>query len=306
MGSPVSHDVHLQPGAFSLQELSHRLLKIATEGDIQDALLVINELNAHTLIDQFPDQIYVKDRRSRFVLANAATALAHGLDAPNDMFGKSDFDFFALEEAEDLFLAEQAVMSAGVPMRDHEHQLIYRGSLRWLQSTKTPLRDPQGDVVGLIGISRDITERKRQDDLRRGHGRLLDMIARGQPLESVLHGLVGLVEEELEGMTASLLLMDEATERLRHGAAPGLPEEYCRLIDGLEIGPRTGSCGTAAWRREPVIVSDVLEDPLWADFRALPLRFGFRSCWSTPIHAALKGQKPAVLWFTGLSGSGKS
>ncbi len=283
MGSPVSHDMHPQPDSVSLEGLCHRLMRISTEGNIQDALLVINELNAHSLIDQFPDQIYVKDRRSRFVLTNAATARAHGLESPNRLLGKSDFDLFRLEVAEELFLAEQALMSTGEPIVDHEHQLCFGGSQRWLQSSKTALRDGDGRIVGLIGISRDITERKRQDGLRHGHARLLDMIARGQPLDKVLHALVDLVEEELQDITASVLLMDEATGHLHHGAAPRLPEDYRKLIDGIAIGPHAGSCGTAAWRREPVVVSDVLEDPLWEAYRQLPMRFGFRSCWSSPI-----------------------
>ncbi|MFN7023968.1 MAG: diguanylate cyclase domain-containing protein [Pseudorhizobium sp.] len=279
----MSHDMHPQPDPVSLEDLCHRLMRISTEGNIQDALLVINELNAHSLIDQFPDQIYVKDRRSRFVLTNAATARAHGFPTPTRLLGKSDFDLFTLEAAEELFLAEQALMSTGEPIVDHEHQLWYDSSQHWLQSSKTALRDADGRVVGLIGISRDITERKRQDSLRHGHARLLDMIARGQPLNKVLHALVDLVEEELQDITASVLLMDEATEHLHHGAAPRLPEDYCRLIDGIAVGPRAGSCGTAAWRREPVVVSDVLDDPLWLAYRELPLRFGFRSCWSSPI-----------------------
>ncbi|MCF6369936.1 diguanylate cyclase domain-containing protein [Rhizobium halophilum] len=279
----MSNDVHLKSDAAALENLRDRLLRTSTEGDIQDALLVINELDAHALIDQFPEQIYVKDRRSCFVLINTATAQAHGISDSAALLGKTDFDVFEPGVAEELFVAEQAVMSSGEPLNDHEHQLMYRGSLRWLQSTKTPLRDRHGRIIGLIGISRDITQRKRQDDLRRGHARLLDIVARGQPLERVLHALVELAEDELEGMTASVLLMDEVTERLHHGAAPGLPDDYIRLIDGLQVGPRAGSCGTAAWRREPVIVSDVLEDPLWESFRELPLRFGFRSCWSSPI-----------------------
>ena len=287
MGSPVSHDVHPQPAAPSLEELCERLLKVSAERGVEDAITVINELTVSSLIDQFPDFIYVKDRRSRFVLANASTARANGVSAPSDLFGKTDLDFFDAEAAEELFAAEQAVMSSGEPISDMEHQLVMRGgSLRWFQSTKSALRDANGRIVGLVGISRDITERKRQDELRRGHARLLDMIARGQPLDSVLHALVTLVEEELDGVTASVLLAEEGTDRLRHGAAPGLPEPYRRLIDGLQIGPRVGSCGTAAWRREPVTVSDVLSDPLWENYRELPLRFGFRSCWSTPIISA--------------------
>lgn len=286
MERPMSSAVHPQLEPDSLAGLCSRLMRISTQGDIQDALLVINELNAHSLIDQFPEFIYIKDRRSRFVLANASTARAHNVASPSRLLGKTDFDFFEQDAAEELFLAEQLVMSSGEPIADLEHQVVFSGKLRWMQSTKTPLRDAEGRIVGLIGISRDITDRKRQDALRRGHARLLDMVARGRPLDQVLHALVDLVEEELRDVIASVLLLEEGTDRLRHGAAPGLPEAYNRAIDGFGIGPRAGSCGTAAWRREMVICSDVLNDPLWENYVDLPLEFGFRSCWSTPILAA--------------------
>ena len=286
MESPMSNAVHPQPAADSLEQLCSRLLRISTVGDIHDALLVINELNAHSLIDQFPEQIYIKDRRSRFVLANASTARSHNLASATNLLGKTDFDFFEQDAAEALFLAEQLVMSSGGPMVDLEHLMDFGGRLRWMQSTKTPLRDQDGRIVGLIGISRDITERKRQDDLRRGHARPLDMVARSRPLDQVLHALVALVEEELDDLTAAVLLLEEGSERLRYVAALGLPEAYRAEIDGVDIGPRAGACGTAAWRREPVICSDVLNDPLWENVRHLPLQFGFRSCWSTPILSA--------------------
>ncbi|MBV9109155.1 MAG: GAF domain-containing protein, partial [Gemmatimonadetes bacterium] len=77
--------------------------------------------------------------------------------------------------------------------------------------------------------------------------------------------------------------LDSDDITLRHGAAPSLPAEYCQWVDGLSIGPTAGSCGTAAWRREQVIVSDIATDPLWADYRAWALPFGLRACWSTPI-----------------------
>jgi C4-dicarboxylate-specific signal transduction histidine kinase len=75
----------------------------------------------------------------------------------------------------------------------------------------------------------------------------------------------------------------DPNNRLRHGAAPSLPMPYTDAIDGLAIGPSVGSCGTAAYRAEPVIVSDIATDPLWADFRDLALAHGLRACWSTPI-----------------------
>jgi PAS domain S-box/diguanylate cyclase (GGDEF) domain len=286
MNNPVSDDVHAQNSSLTLEDLRLRLVAAATDAELSDAFAILDRLDACSLVDQFPEFIYVKDRRSRFVLANAATACANAFDHPVELLGKTDFDLFERSSAEELFLAEQRMMSAGEPVTDLEHRLSFGGKLRWLQSTKTPLRDAEGRIVGLIGISRDITERKRQEDLRRGHARLLDMVARGQPLDRVLLALVDLVEEELQDVVASVLLLEEGSDRLRHGAAPGLPESYVRMIDGIQIGPRVGSCGTAAWRREPVVVSDVLQDPLWEDYRELAIHFGFRSCWSTPIMGA--------------------
>ncbi len=116
---------------------------------------------------------------------------------------------------------------------------------------------------------------------------VLEMAARGRPVSEVLDALVRSIERSSDaGAIGSVLLMDAGGQRLRHGAAPGLPPVYCKAIDGLEIGPRAGSCGTAAFAGETVIVSDITTDPLWADYRALAVPHGLRACWSTPIKSA--------------------
>jgi GAF domain-containing protein len=84
-------------------------------------------------------------------------------------------------------------------------------------------------------------------------------------------------------MLASILLLDPDGSHVRGGASPDLPEDYVRAMDGLPIGPRAGSCGTAAFTREPVIVGDIETDPLWSNYRAMALKHDLRACWSTPI-----------------------
>ena len=103
------------------------------------------------------------------------------------------------------------------------------------------------------------------------------------PLRSTLDRLVRLIEDKQGGMRGSILLLDDDGVTLRHGAAPHLPPDYCALIDGERIGPMAGSCGTAAYRGEQVIVVDIATDPLWEPYRAAALPFGLRACWSTPI-----------------------
>jgi diguanylate cyclase (GGDEF)-like protein/PAS domain S-box-containing protein len=154
-----------------------------------------------------------------------------------------------------------------------------------VESTISPIFDASGAIIGSASTARDISDRKRAQALAAGQAELLEFVAGGAPLPEVLGRLAGFVEEHGEGVLASILLLDRDGLRLRHGAAPSLPASYCEAIDGVAIGPSVGSCGTAAYRRERVRVSDIATDPLWADFRDLALDAGLRACWSTPILA---------------------
>jgi two-component system, cell cycle sensor histidine kinase and response regulator CckA len=111
----------------------------------------------------------------------------------------------------------------------------------------------------------------------------LERFARGKPLRETLEHLLHGIETISPDMLCSILLLDADGVHLRHGAAPSLPEEYNRAIDGAAIGPKVGSCGTAAFRGSPVFVSDIATDPLWTDYKALALPHRLRGCWSTPI-----------------------
>ncbi len=113
---------------------------------------------------------------------------------------------------------------------------------------------------------------------------ILARIARGGPLDVVLRDLILLVEQPSKGeMLASILFLSPDGRHLLEGAAPSLPAEFNAAINGVAIGPNVGSCGTAAFRGEPVYVTDIATDPLWADFRDLALPHGLRACWSVPI-----------------------
>ena len=117
-----------------------------------------------------------------------------------------------------------------------------------------------------------------------GQKNVFEQIARGAPLAAVLEGLVYLIEaHSAERVRASVLLLDEDGSHLLHGAAPSLPDAYNEAIDGIAVGPAVGLCGTAAHRGETVIVRDLDDDPLWADFRDLAREHGLRACWSTPV-----------------------
>jgi PAS domain S-box-containing protein len=111
---------------------------------------------------------------------------------------------------------------------------------------------------------------------------LLEMMASGESPQYVLDHLATELERHLGGR-CSILVYRADSGSLHHAAAPSLPPAYCRAIDGAHIGPAAGSCGTAAYRKQPVVVADVMTDPLWLDYRSLAVEHGFRACWSTPV-----------------------
>lgn len=164
------------------------------------------------------------------------------------------------------------------------------GSVRVLDTMGTVIRDANGQPLTLIGTCRDITaerelavQRERAAQVQRDERYALELLAAGAPLAEVLTLIVEMIEELAPGAIASVLLLDERGLHVRHGAAPHLPEEYNRLIDGLAIGPKAGSCGTAAFRREPVLVEDIETSGLWVMYRDLVRPFGLRACTSYPI-----------------------
>ena len=108
--------------------------------------------------------------------------------------------------------------------------------------------------VGRVWSFRDITQRRRAQDALANEKRVLEEIASGAPLATVLDVLVrGVEAQSCDGMMCTVLVFDEAAQCLRHGAAPSMPAEYNRIVDGVHIGPCVGSCGSAAYKREPCI-----------------------------------------------------
>src|SRR5262245_56779276 len=180
----------------------------------------------------------------------------------------------------------RATLASGKPIEIEARLRRFDGEYRWFLFRGVPLRDETGNIVKWYGTNTDIEDRKRAEALLAGEKRLLEMIAKGNLLALILDALCRLVEELSKGSLCSILLLDADGKRLWHGAAPSLPKSYIDAIDGSCIGPAAGSCGTAAYRKEPVIVADIAQDPLWAEYRHLALPHGLRACWSTPIRAS--------------------
>lgn len=130
----------------------------------------------------------------------------------------------------------------------------------------------------------EIEQRTQAEAVQSAQRRVLELSVGDAPLAEVLNALLQTVEARSSaGMLGSILLLDADGLHLRHGAAPSLPEAYNQAIDGIAIGPDVGSCGTAAYSKQRVCVSDIANDPLWIDFRDLAAAHRLRACWSIPI-----------------------
>ena len=138
-------------------------------------------------------------------------------------------------------------------------------------------------IANLAALAIEQTERKRAEALIRGQRDVLEMIANGASLPHTLKALIDSIEQQDSQILCAICLLDTDGVHLRSAAASRLPESYCKAIDGMAIGPVAGSCGTAAYTKQTVIVGDIQSDPLWADFRGIAKEYGLGACWSTPI-----------------------
>ena len=249
-----------------------------------DAILLLE-----SILRQMSDAVIVADTEYRFLIFNPAAERMFGV-------GATDTRAESWSRIYGLYLSEQ-----GTPFPAHEMPLAraIRGEdvdgvemfVRhdkaphgvWVRVNGRPLRDAAGQLTGGVIVCRDITESKKEDIFRAGQSRVLEMIAQGATLSEVLADLVTLIEAQSQDMLCSVVELSEDGKHIRHGAAPNLPKIYVQAVNGAPIGPKNGSCGTAMYRGEPVVVTDMLVDPLWEDYRELAKLSGLRACWSTPI-----------------------
>jgi diguanylate cyclase (GGDEF)-like protein/PAS domain S-box-containing protein len=236
------------------------------------------------------DWYWEQDKNFRFTMVSGGI-LANGGPAPEHFLGKTRWELGIGTGQPDWSEHREKVFAHEI-FCDLEYSVQVKDSTRWFSISGEPLFDADGTFNGYQGTGKNITDRKRAELLRTGQGRVLEMIATSTALEQVLESLMNLMESQLEGMMASIVLLDEDGIHLRHGAAPTLPHAYTQMIDGASIGPQAGSCGTAIYRREQVIVTNIPEDPLWENYRQTAACYGLVSCWSTPIithHGKLLG-----------------
>ena len=166
-----------------------------TERKRAEEKLALEQYLLRTLLENLPDHIYFKDRKSRFTNISTSLARLFGLRAPSDALGKTDFDFFSDEHARLAFEAEQKIMGTGQPVIDQEEKEIWPdGRESWVVTTKMPLMDQGGNIIGTFGSSKDITELKRTENILQTRLRLVDFATN--------HSLAEVLQQTLDEVCA--------------------------------------------------------------------------------------------------------
>jgi PAS domain S-box-containing protein len=254
----------------------------------EEELSRTNEI-LESILSNMGDAVIVADKEGKLLVFNPVAERFFGTRAtqttPNEW---SRHHGLYLPDKVTLFPADQLPLTRSIRGEEVNNVEIFvrpekaaRGL--WVRISGRPLRGPKGELLGGVIVCRDITQLKEEEFFRAGQSRVLEMIAADAPLADVLTRLVLLMEGQAEGLRCSILLLNRDGKHVRHGAAPNLPEAYVKAVNGAAIGPRNGSCGTAMYTRKPIVVADVMTDPLWSDYRELAKICGLRACWSTPI-----------------------
>lgn len=272
---PIYHSGRLDGGVLVFQdrtEAHHYLNKLKqSEGRLQ------------TLIQTIPDLVWLKEPAGRYLACNPAFERFSTIPEA-ELLGKTDYDIVSVEVADSFRANDLAAIEANGP-RTNEEWVTWAsdGHRSLFETTKTPMYDADGGLIGVLGVARDITELKRDREQLTASSSALEFMIHGRPLDYILEHIVLSLEQQSPDMRCSILLLDSVGRHLQHGAAPSLPADYVNAIDGVAIGPAVGSCGTAAFTGQAVFVRDIATDPLWEGYRDLATVHGLRACWSLPI-----------------------
>ncbi|WP_161957639.1 ABC transporter substrate-binding protein [Mariprofundus sp. EBB-1] len=242
-----------------------------------------SETRFRTLVDNIPGAVfrYHPDHSSDMDFISSEIEVISGYPATD--FTNNTRPYHSIIHADDQAAILNTIehgLKHGTPYA-YEYRIIRAdGTQCWVLESGQPSSSPNQDRW-IDGYIFNITERKEAERLKDSISEILEMVASDKNLDQIFNAIIHSYENRYPGMKATILRVIDG--RLRRGAAPNLPEIYNNAIDGLEIGPMVGSCGTAAFNKKRTIAADIEHDPRWAPYLELTIPLNLRACWSEPI-----------------------
>lgn len=237
------------------------------------------------MVEMADEGIWALDHMARIQFVNPRLASMLGYSQA-ELCGHSAMEF--LDSRESRALAHITLTNRKRENDEHQELRFCHkdGRLLLVKVGSTPLFDKGGNYTGSLGVLTDMTRRAQMETREAARARALYLISTGAELNAVLDAIVLGVEAQHPQTLCSILLLDDTGDHVLLGSAPHLPDFYNRAIHGALIGPRAGSCGTAAYTGKRVIVENIHTDPLWDDYRPLAQQAGLGACWSEPIRSS--------------------
>ena len=239
------------------------------------------------IVNTAMDAIIIVDEMLAITVVNSAAESMFGYPAA-DAIGKPVLDLVPPASAADLRVAlDQTLGGARKPML-FSAGCYAAGKRRDGSTFPIDLSISRTAVDGRASLTiviRDVSEWKRAEDGSEWQRRVLEAIATGVELRDVLASIGRFHEAQCPGVECSIHLIDDYGVTLVSACAPTMPPEFLEAMDDIVVGPRAGTCGTAVYRGEPVVTTDIANDPLWIDHSALAAAHGYRACWARPIRS---------------------
>jgi PAS domain S-box-containing protein len=258
------------------------LATVAGAGDVKltEPKLLPDEQELQRIFDLIPQTIVVLNPNGKAIYANRVALEYTGLSLHEVRADNFRDRVFHPEDIQRLREARQKGLSGTVPFENEQRALGKDGQYRWFLIRYNPLLDERKNVLRWYATGTDIQDRKQIETLHAAEKRTLEMIASGACLPDILERLCETIDAQASNVKSAVMLMDADGMHLRQAAGHRVPKGWVDAITPLKIGPCIGSCGSAAFLKQRVIVSDIARDPLWADYRELALSYGLRAAWS--------------------------
>ncbi|EDZ61383.1 diguanylate cyclase/phosphodiesterase with PAS/PAC domain [Sulfurimonas gotlandica GD1] len=241
--------------------------------------------NLDTFIELIPDLAFFKNMDGVYTHCNS-TYLSFVNKNREEIIGKTGFEIHSCENASNIQKIDNEILTSNKTKSFEETFINKDGSITYFHTTKQVLHNHLSEKLGLFCILRDITSEKEYQLIYEDNELLLENIASHDDLSLILNDIVNLAEERNKNTMCSILLLNESKKNLLNGAAPSLPDFYNKAINGIEIGEKVGSCGSAVYKQERVIVEDIDTHENWQPYLALTQKANLHACWSEPIFSS--------------------
>jgi PAS domain S-box-containing protein len=275
----VKHEGELQYCITNSADITERK-------NMEDALR-IREERFSDIAENALEWLWEVDIEGKYIYSSPVVEKIMGYK-PEEILEKHFYDLFYPEDKEKLKKAAFIAFKQKQLFHGFINRNVHKnGKVIYLSTSGVPILDAQGNLLGYRGVDIDITEQQKRENLQKDENYVLTLLGQGAELGELLDAIIHLGEDHDPDIKGSILLYDPVKQWLNQASGPSLPKEYLQLIEGgLPIGPIKGSCGTAAYRKERVIIPDIANSPLFASAEEVvnvTRKCDMLACWSQPI-----------------------